>query len=91
MRVVASVQEELRLRILVANESYERLHGILMERHSLDESEAFTMLRAHSRRSNLKVVEVARFVAESHLLLPSGAQRAASEAEAGSTAATPRS
>jgi AmiR/NasT family two-component response regulator len=69
----------------------ERAKGILMERHALDEGRAFELLRAHSRRSNRRLVEVARSIAESHLLLPSGTQAAASRAEAGSTAATPRS
>jgi AmiR/NasT family two-component response regulator len=49
----------------------ERAKGILMERHGIDEEEAFELLRAHSRRSGRKLVEVAEAVATSHPLLPS--------------------
>jgi AmiR/NasT family two-component response regulator len=48
----------------------ERAKGILMERHSLDDREAFEMLRSHARANNRKLVDVARAVAEGHLLLP---------------------
>jgi AmiR/NasT family two-component response regulator len=48
----------------------ERAKGILMERHSLDDRAAFEMLRSHARANNRKLVEVARAVAEGHLLLP---------------------
>jgi AmiR/NasT family two-component response regulator len=47
----------------------ERAKGILMERHSVDERDAFEMLREHARSSNLKLVEVARSVATGHRLL----------------------
>jgi response regulator NasT len=48
----------------------ERAKGILMERHHVDEHEAFAMLREQARRRNRRVVDVARSVAEGHALLP---------------------
>jgi AmiR/NasT family two-component response regulator len=51
----------------------ERAKGILMERHSLDEMQAFQMLRDHARRSNRKIVELAEALVASHRLLPGGA------------------
>jgi AmiR/NasT family two-component response regulator len=48
----------------------ERAKGILMERHSVDESAAFAMLRAHSRSTNRKLVDVASAVVDGHGLLP---------------------
>ena len=48
----------------------ERAKGILMERHSVDESAAFSMLREHSRATNRKLVDVATAVVDGHLLLP---------------------
>ncbi len=48
----------------------ERAKGILMERHSVDESAAFDMLRAHSRSTNRKLVDVASAVVDGHRLLP---------------------
>ena len=48
----------------------ERAKGILMERHSVDEGQAFNMLRAHARQANRKVVDIAEAVVTSHLLLP---------------------
>ena len=49
----------------------ERAKGILMERHGVDEREAFAMIRDHSRRTNRKVVDVAEAIVASHRLLPS--------------------
>jgi AmiR/NasT family two-component response regulator len=49
----------------------ERAKGILMERHSIDEEQAFTMIREHSRRTHRKVVEVAEAILTSHRLLAS--------------------
>lgn len=49
----------------------ERAKGILMERHGVDEGEAFAMLRDHSRRTHRKVIDVADAVVSSHRLLPS--------------------
>ena len=48
----------------------ERAKGILMERHSVDERDAFELLRSHSRHTGRKLIEVAEAVATSHLLLP---------------------
>jgi AmiR/NasT family two-component response regulator len=48
----------------------ERAKGILMERHSVDESSAFDMLRDHSRSTNRKLVDIASAVVDGHRLLP---------------------
>jgi response regulator NasT len=48
----------------------ERAKGILMERHSINDREAFERLRSHARANNRKLVDVASAVAEGHLLLP---------------------
>jgi AmiR/NasT family two-component response regulator len=48
----------------------ERAKGILMERHSIDESAAFDMLRAQSRSTNRKLVDIANAVVDGYLLLP---------------------
>lgn len=48
----------------------ERAKGILMERHSIGEREAFDLLRDHARSRNRTVVAVATSVAEGHALLP---------------------
>jgi AmiR/NasT family two-component response regulator len=50
----------------------ERAKGILMERYSIDEEQAFTMIRDHSRRTHRKVVEIAEAILTSHRLLASG-------------------
>jgi AmiR/NasT family two-component response regulator len=47
----------------------ERAKGILMERHGIEEREAFELLRSQSRRSGRKLIEIAEAVATSHLLL----------------------
>jgi AmiR/NasT family two-component response regulator len=48
----------------------ERAKGILMERHSVDEDVAFLMLRDQSRKSNRKLIDVAKAVLEARALLP---------------------
>ena len=48
----------------------ERAKGILMERHSVDDADAFEMLRDQSRRTNTKLAEVAAAVVDGHRLLP---------------------
>jgi AmiR/NasT family two-component response regulator len=48
----------------------ERAKGILMERHSIDEREAFARLRDHSRSGGRRVVEIAQAVLDGHALLP---------------------
>jgi AmiR/NasT family two-component response regulator len=48
----------------------ERAKGILMERHSVDERQAFELLRQQSRKTNKRVVDLAHAVADGHALLP---------------------
>jgi AmiR/NasT family two-component response regulator len=48
----------------------ERAKGILMERHSVDDADAFEMLRDQSRRVNTKLADVAAAVVDGHPLLP---------------------
>ncbi len=48
----------------------ERAKGILMERHSIDEENAFEMLREHSRTGNRKLIDLATAVVDGHRLLP---------------------
>ena len=48
----------------------ERAKGILMERHGLNETEAFELLRSHARRNNQKIVDVAVAVIDGALHLP---------------------
>jgi response regulator NasT len=48
----------------------ERAKGILMERHSVDDTDAFDMLREHSRSANRKLVDIAAAVVDGHPLLP---------------------
>jgi response regulator NasT len=48
----------------------ERAKGILMERHDVDETAAFALLRDHARGQSAKVVDVARSVADGRALLP---------------------
>ena len=48
----------------------ERAKGILMERHSINDTSAFEMLREHSRTANRKLVDVATAVVDGHRLLP---------------------
>ena len=48
----------------------ERAKGILMERHAIDEREAFELLRDHARAQSRRVVDVALTVNEGHALLP---------------------
>ena len=48
----------------------ERAKGILMERHFVDDSVAFEMLRDRSRTANRKLVDIASAVVDGHPLLP---------------------
>ncbi|HUF58243.1 MAG TPA: ANTAR domain-containing protein [Actinomycetota bacterium] len=59
----------------------ERAKGILMERHALDEQQAFRLLREHARRTNRKVVDVAASILESHQLLSKGEEPTAPEGD----------
>jgi response regulator NasT len=54
----------------------ERAKGILMERHSADEREAFTLLRENARSGSRRVVDVAQAVIDGHALLPRGGSEA---------------
>jgi len=56
----------------------ERAKGILMERHSIDETTAFNMLRDYSRTANRRLVDVASAVVDGHRLLPRQPQVSAS-------------
>jgi AmiR/NasT family two-component response regulator len=48
----------------------ERAKGILMERHSVDEQQAFAMLRDQARHSGRKLVDIAQAIVDGHSLLP---------------------
>ena len=48
----------------------EQAKGILMERHKIDEDEAFEMIRSHSQHTGRRVFNVAETIVESYLLLP---------------------
>jgi response regulator NasT len=48
----------------------ERAKGIIMERHGMDERQAFELLRQQARRSSRRVIELAHAVADGHALLP---------------------
>jgi AmiR/NasT family two-component response regulator len=48
----------------------ERAKGILMERHSVSEEDAFEMLRERSRIDNRKLIDLAAAVVDGHRLLP---------------------
>ncbi len=50
----------------------ERAKGILMERHNIDETSAFEMLREQSRVDNRKLIDLATAVVDGHRLLPGG-------------------
>jgi len=52
----------------------ERAKGILMERHSVNDTAAFEMLRDHSRAGNRKLVDTATAVVDGHALLPKHSQ-----------------
>jgi AmiR/NasT family two-component response regulator len=44
--------------------------GILMERHAIDGTSAFELLREHSRMDNRKLIDLAAAVVDGHRLLP---------------------
>jgi response regulator NasT len=48
----------------------ERAKGILMERHSIDDQQAYELLREHSRVNNRKLVDLATAIVDGHRLLP---------------------
>jgi len=53
----------------------ERAKGVLMERHAIDEADAFEMLREHSRTGNRKLLDLATAIVDGHCLLPRTPQR----------------
>jgi response regulator NasT len=48
----------------------ERAKGILMERHAINETSAFEMLREHSRTDNRKLIDLAAAIVDGHRMLP---------------------
>jgi hypothetical protein len=48
----------------------ERAKGILMERHSINEDNAYELLREHSRIANRKLIDLAAAIVNGHRLLP---------------------
>jgi AmiR/NasT family two-component response regulator len=48
----------------------ERAKGILMERHAVNDREAFELLRDQARTSSRRVVDIAQSVLDGHALLP---------------------
>ena len=62
---VAQLENALERRAVI-----ERAKGILMERHGIDDKDAFARMRDHARAHNRRVVDVAQAVVEGHALLP---------------------
>ena len=62
---VAQLENALERRAVI-----ERAKGILMERHGVDDKDAFARMRDHARAHNRRVVEVAQAVVDGHALLP---------------------
>ena len=62
---VEQLESALERRVVI-----ERAKGILMERHGIDEREAFGRLRDHARSGGRRVVEIAQAVLDGHALLP---------------------
>jgi len=65
---VAQLESALDRRALI-----ERAKGIVMERHGLDDRQAFEMLREHARSSRRTVLDIAQAVLDGHALLPKSA------------------
>jgi AmiR/NasT family two-component response regulator len=53
----------------------EQAKGILMARHAVDADKAFEMVRDHSQHNGQKLIDVARAIVDSHLLLLPQPQR----------------
>ena len=62
---VAQLETALERRAVI-----ERAKGILMERHGVDDKDAFARMRDHARSGNRRVIDVANAVVEGHALLP---------------------
>ncbi len=65
---VAQLESALERRAVI-----ERAKGILMERHGVDDKDAFARMRDHARAHNRRVVDVAQAVVDGHALLPARA------------------
>jgi AmiR/NasT family two-component response regulator len=48
----------------------EQAKGILMERHKIDQDQAFGMISSHSQRTGRKVIDLAEAIVASYLVLP---------------------
>jgi two-component system, response regulator / RNA-binding antiterminator len=48
----------------------ERAKGILMERHPINEENAYELLQEHSRTANRKLIDLAAAIVDGHRLLP---------------------
>ena len=57
----------------------ERAKGMLMERHQIDEQQAFALLRDQARQTGRKLVDIAQAVVDSHRLLPPAPREAGAE------------
>jgi AmiR/NasT family two-component response regulator len=53
----------------------EQAKGILMARNRVDAETAYAMLKSHSQRSGLKLIQVAQAVTDTYLLLPAEPER----------------
>jgi AmiR/NasT family two-component response regulator len=62
---VAQLESALERRAVI-----ERAKGVLMERHQVDDRQAFELLRDHARSGGQRVVDVAQSVLDGHALLP---------------------
>ena len=65
MEKVSQLESALERRAVI-----ERAKGILMERHTVDDRQAFELLRDHARSGGRRVVDVAQSVLDGHALLP---------------------
>ena len=62
---VEQLESALQRRALI-----ERAKGVLMERHGIDDRQAFELLRERARGSSRRVVDIAQAVLDGHALLP---------------------
>jgi|tagenome__1003787_1003787.scaffolds.fasta_scaffold20502437_1 AmiR/NasT family two-component response regulator len=68
-------QEHANLKVVMDRRALvERAKGILMERYALEERGAFEMLRREARATNLRLVDAAARILDSHRLLPGEAR-----------------
>jgi AmiR/NasT family two-component response regulator len=62
---IGQLEDALERRVVI-----ERAKGMLMERHGVDEREAFERLRDNARAASRRVVDVAEGVLDGHVLRP---------------------